>query len=205
MNVKMQYIVSFTAGVFDGEHMEMNNYSLKLYMTTTSNDTQAHNIAFSRMKHFILNEIDSSIIISNDETEQIFAYLNAGLDVTTLPSAPVDQIVGIMLYYKLNAIAEKHLTITGIEINSMLGSGVTYTHNDDEVVTDLDIPSWWLTPDLVHCDDLLDDDILVDIKSIGSDIWHELELEWPNEKDKKNTDDISNKVVYADFGRNANE
>jgi hypothetical protein len=34
-----------------------------------------------------------------------------GINVTTLPEEPVDQIIGMMLYYKLNAIMEGRMIV----------------------------------------------------------------------------------------------
>jgi hypothetical protein len=147
MNVRLQFPVNFTAGIFYNGKMQMNNYTAKLYMMTNTPDGDANNIAFERVKHFIYNELDSSIFISVDYEEQCKKYLDAGIKITTFPGDPVDQLVGIMLYYKLSAIIEERMIIGEVELSSILGDGLIYIHGENENIDNLDVPEWWETVD----------------------------------------------------------
>lgn len=195
MNVRLQYPLNFTAGIYYNGQMAMNNYTLKLYMITNTPDGVASNIAYDRIKHFIYNEVDSAIFINSDNVDQCKLYHAAGLNIVTLPSDPVDQLVGIMLQHKLSAITEGRLLIAEIEISSSIGDGLVYSYGDGEDVSDLDIPTWWKSSGLAHHDSsLIDSDNILSIHQ--NSIWHEFDLAWPSDEDEPPT---GNTVVFADF------
>lgn len=190
------------AGIHYDGRLQMNEYSVKAYMMTNTEDPADHNIALNRIKHFVYNELESTIFVDIDDIEQCTLYANAGLNITTMPSAPVDQLIGIMMFTKFTAITEERLIIGEIEISSALGDGVIYLHGENENVSDVIVPVWWTSSDLVH-NDLTDTDKVVTMHK-GS-VWRELELQWPDIED--NTDDMpavdetGNTVVFADFKR----
>lgn len=201
MNVRIQYPLSFTAGIYYDGQMSMNNYVAKLYMMTNTSDGVANNIAFDRIKHFVYNELDSSIFINSEYEEQCLKYLDAGLKVTTFPGDPVDQVVGIMLFNKLNAIMEDRILIGEVELSSQIGEGLIYIHGDSENIENLEPASWWESPDLIHCDiDLLNNDKIVKIHH--KSVWRDLNLQWPDIEDiteELDHEETGNTVVFADF------
>lgn len=187
--------MSFTAGVYYGGEMRMNLYTVSLHMTTNSHDSVSHNVAFERIKHFVYNLLDSTIFINLEYQDKCDQYMSAGLTVTTLPGEPVDQLIGLMLYYKLNAVMEERILINEVEISSMLGENMIYLHNENET-TDVEfIPKWWTTPDPSH-----NDYILLETEKVvamhASDPWRELNLTWQEPEPVKDTGNI---VVFADF------
>ena len=200
MNVRIQYQTNFTAGVsFEGT-LIMNNYNLRVWLNTNTDDPANHNIAFERLKYFIA-ELDSNIFINDDDVETGEKYLNAGLRITTLPGDPVDQIIGIMLFYKLNAIMEDRVSVLETELSSTMSDGITYMHCENEQI-DLDtIPEWWTTPDLVHHDFATSDSVLT---IHNGSAWRDLDLAWPAIEDVSEdgeADEAGNTVVFADFNR----
>lgn len=200
MNVRIQFPVNFTAGIFYNGKMQMNNYTAKIYMMTNTPDGDANNVAFERIKHFIYNELDSSIFISSEYEEQCKKYLEAGIKITTFPGDPVDQLVGIMLHFKLSAIAEERILVGEVELSSVLGDGLIYVHSEIENINDVEVPEWWDTVDLVHCDtDLIDSDKIVTMHH--SSVWRELDLQWPDINDVAIDREEENTVVFADFKR----
>lgn len=203
MNVRIQYPLSFTAGIYFNGQMQMNNYMAKLYMMTNTPDGVANNVAFDRIKHFIYTELDSSIFISSEYEEQCKKYIDAGIKITTFPGDPVDQLVGIMLFCKLGAIVEDRIIIGEVELGSTTSDGVIYIHGDNENIEDLDPPDWWDSVDLIHCDrELVDTDEIVTMHR-GS-VWRDLELQWPDIEDvteELDEEESGNTVVFADFKR----
>jgi len=201
MNVRIQYPLNFTAGIYFNDQMQMNNYVAKIYMLTNTPDSEANNIAFDRMKYFVYNELDSSIFINSAHEEQCKRYIDAGIKITTFPGDPVDQLVGIMLSIKLGAIMENRIIIGEVEISSQIGEGIIYIHSDNENIENIEEPAWWSTPDLTHCEtDLMDNDKIVTMYH-GS-VWRDLELHWPDTEDitdKPNKEEFGNTVVFADF------
>jgi hypothetical protein len=197
MNVRLKYDIPFTAGVYYNSSLRMNNYSLRLWMTTNSIDPADQNISFERLKYFVYSEIDSTIFINSEHTEQCRQYIRAGLNITTLPGEPVDQLVGIMLYYKLNAVTEDRMIIVETELSSTYGEDMTYLHSEHEITDDIIKPDWWNSSDIVHCDvQLIDTDKVVAMHRASA--WRDLNLAWPDDTVLGET---GNTVVFADFKR----
>lgn len=195
MNVRLRHNMSFTAGVYYGGEMRMNHYVLTLHMITNSTDAVNHNVAFERIKYFVYNRLDSTIFISSEHKDQCEKYVIAGLPITTMPGEPVDQLVGLMLYYKLNAIMEERIIIEECEISSILGENMVYLHSENEITDVGELPDWWTSPDDVHSDYVsVTPDKIVTMHA--NSIWRELDLDW---SENKSTQETGNIVVYADF------
>jgi hypothetical protein len=194
MNVRLKHEIHFTAGVYYHDLMAMNNYRVTLWMATNSTDSADQGTAFERIKYFIYSQMESTIFIDQAEEDQCQRLVNAGLNITTMPGQPVDQLIGIMLYYKLNAITEDRMIILETEISSALGEDMTYLHSDYETTSGYDQPEWWTSPDLVHSDFVQPDPENI-VTMPGHTGWSDLDLSWtPVEQDT-----TGNIVVFADF------
>jgi hypothetical protein len=195
MNVRIRHNISFTAGIYYGDEMRMNNYSLTLHMTTNRHDSVSHNVAFERIKYFVYNKIDSTIFVNSELKDQCQQFLNCGLSITTMPGEPVDQLIGLMLYYKLNAIMEDRIVLDEVEISSVLGENIVYMHSENEVTDVGTVPDWWHSADCVHSEYVLSSvDKIVSMHS--NSVWRETDLLWP---DTQSTEPTGNIVVFADF------
>lgn len=187
--------MSFTAGVYYNGKMSMNHYNLVLHMTTNSTDNVDQNVAFERIKYFVYNCLESTIFINKEYEDACQRFVAAGLTVTTMPGEPVDQMIGLMLYYKLNAIMEDRIIVDETEISSMLGENMIYLHSDIENTDIKYTPEWWITADPVHSDYvMLETDKIVTMHP-GS-MWREFDLHWPDSAGSQETGNI---VVFADF------
>ena len=196
MNVRLKHDLQFTAGIYHDEQLIMNNYTLRLWMTTNSENSIDQTISFERIKYFIYTQIDNTIFINSNQKAQCTLFFKAGLDITTLPGDPVDQLIGIMLYYKLNAIAEERMIIMETEISSTFGANMTYLHSDFENSTGYKQPDWWTTPDLIHSSFVLSNRSEKVLSIPPSTDWRELELAW---SDEPAAGSEGNVVVFADF------
>jgi hypothetical protein len=195
MNVRLKYDFPFTAGIYHNGSFYMNNYTLGLLMATVSEDSDDQATAFERLKYFIYTCMESTIFIDADETEQCSLYAQAGLDITTMPGAPVDQLIGIMLYHKLNAVMENRMIVFETELSSAVGEYMTYLHSEEENTVGYVQPEWWDTADLTHSEFAPDNsDNVVAIPQATA--WGELDLAWT---DDVVSDDTGNVVVFADF------
>ena len=195
MNVRLNYKLNFTAGIYFNDTLSMNNYTLRIWMITNTLDATSQNKAFARLKYFIYSELDSTIFINKENVDQCTALAKAGLKITTMPGDPVDQLIGIMLYYKLSAIMEGRIAVIETELSSELGEGLVYLHSEHENPEINEHPDWWTSSDLLHCDTrLLVNDKIVAIHHTNA--WRELDLGWP---DVGNPEPEDNTVVFADF------
>lgn len=195
MNVRLKYDMPFSAGVYYKNNMRMNSYTLRLWMTTNTESATEHSISFDRIKYFIYSQIDSTIFINSELKDQCDLFLKAGLNITTVPGDPVDQLIGIMLYYKLNAIMENRMSVVETELGSTFGDNMIYLHSEHENTSGFVQPDWWTTADLTHSDfELVDSDNVVAIPQ--SNAWRDLDLAWPDDPNNNNNGNV---VVFADF------
>lgn len=195
MNVRLKYDLPFTAGIYHDGIFYMNNYTLRVLMATVSEDPDDQTTAFERLKYFIYTCMESTVFIDADETEQCNRYVQAGLRITTMPGAPVDQLIGIMLYHKLNAVMENRMVVFETELSSALGEYMVYLHSEEENTVGYVQPEWWTTADLTHSEFVPDHpDNVVSIPQATA--WREVDLAWPDDIDNNN---YGNVVVFADF------
>lgn len=197
MNVRLKYDMHFPAAVYYNDQLRMNNYSLRLWMTTNSENALDQNVAFERIKYFVYTQMDSTVFINQDLKEQCEKLAQAGLNITTMPGEPVDQLVGIMLYYKLNAITEDRMIIVETELASVHGENMTYIHSDFENTTGYVQPDWWTSADLVHSDLVVEDTDKV-LSIPNANVWRDLDLVWAD----STTEDATGNIVIVDFKKN---
>ena len=195
MNVRLRYDLPFTAGIYHNGSFYMNNYNLRVWMATISENPIDQSIAFDRLKYFVYTCMESTVFINAAETEQCDRYAQAGLRITTMPGDPVDQLIGIMLYYKLNAVMENRMIIMETELSSSIGEYMTYLHSEEENTVGYVQPEWWTAADLTHSEFAPENvDNIVAIPQ--ATVWRELGLAWA---DDPADDDSGNVVVFANF------
>jgi len=192
MNVRIAQPFSITAGGWYDDYLEMNQYNIKLWMITQSMSELEQNIAFRRIKHFVHYELNSTVFIDSAETEKCAELSQAGLNITTLPGVPADQLIGIMLFHKLNAIMEGRISVVEVEISA--GDAVIYLHGEHETSDDVKQPDWWSTADLIHSDIIENTENIVSLRSVTR--WKDLDLDWPEDSTPT---DSGNTIVFADF------
>jgi hypothetical protein len=164
-------------------------------MVTVSDDPEDQTTAFERLKYFVYACMESTIFIDVDEAEQCNQYVQAGLDITTMPGEPVDQLIGIMLYHKLNAVMENRMIVFETELSSAVGEYITYLHGEEENSVGYVQPEWWTTADLTHSEFVpVGLDNVVDISQATT--WRDLDLFWTDDLDDNNAGNV---VVFADF------
>ena len=199
MNVRLQYNLDFLAGIYYNDQLQMNSYSVGLSLLTKTTDPISTNIAMDRIKAFVFSELEHTVFINSRSIERAEMMSVLGINVTTLPEEPVDQIVGMMLYHKLNAVMEGRMVITQLDISSSLGDNVTYMHDEEDSSGPFVQPGWWSEPTVQH--DILEPEEAVDnIVKVVPSAWIEYGLMWPEDIDPP----TANTVVYANFPKNEN-
>ena len=197
MNVRLQYDLDFLAGIYYEDQLQMNRYTVSLNLLTKTKDSASTNIALDRAKAFVHGALESTVFINQVNMERAEFMQMMGINVTTLPEEPVDQIIGMMLYYKLNAIMEDRMTVTGLDIASSLGDNVWYQHDEEDLSGPFAGEGWWHQASMQHesVERNPESGNIVKVMSTG---WYELNLEWP-----ENTAPAGdNTVVFANFPRN---
>ena len=200
MNIRLQYELEFLAGVYYQDQLQMNSYTVSLNLLTKTTAPIDTNIALERIKCFVFNELESTVFFGPDHHDRAEMFAAMGVNVTTLPDEPVDQIIGIMLYQKLNAIMQDRMLVTDLNISSILGDKVWYQHDEDDAVGPFDQPGWWNRADLVHNNIELAA-VVENVVKVNPNPWHELHLNWPEEIIEKATGN----VVFTNFKRDENK
>jgi hypothetical protein len=197
MNVRLQYDLDFLAGVYYDDQLQMNHYSVTMNLLTKSKDSVSTNIALDRIKLFVATAIESTVFVNQDNQEQAEFMQMIGINVTTLPEEPVDQIVGMMLYYKLNAIMEGRMEIVNLDISSTLGDSVWYQHDEEDMAGPFAGDGWWHQSNMQH-GGVEPEPVSDNVVKVTATGWHEMNLDWP-----ENTPTATRaKILYANFPRN---
>jgi hypothetical protein len=200
MNVKLQYELEFMAGIYYEDLLQLNSYSVSLQLLTQSADPVMTNIAMERLRAFVYSELRDTVFVgpAGQDKAEMFSIL--GANVTTLPEEPVDQIIGIMLYCKLNSIMEEQLIVTKLDIQSYLGDSVWYQHDEDDALGPFRNPGWW---DISTCrhSDIDKDSTESKVVKVAATGWTEYGLDWPDQQ----LENTGNTVVFANFQKNENE
>ena len=198
MNVRLQYDLEFLGGIYFEEQMQMNHYSVSLNLVTGTADPTDTNIAMDRIKAFVFGELEHSVFINVAQRERADLMHLMGINVTTLPEEPVDQIIGMMLYYKLNSIMEGRMIVRSLDISSSLGDSVWYQHDDEDSAGPFAQDGWWHDSGVKH--NTVDvNNVDANIVKVVPDAWTEYGLAWPGD-----TTESGNTVVFGNFPKNEN-
>ena len=197
MNVNLQYDLEFLGAIYFQDCLQLNSYSVSMSLLTASKDAVVTNIAMERLRTFINSELENVVFIKREYESQAELLQALGCNICTLPEEPVDQIIGMMLYCKLNAIMEGQLIVTNLDIQSSLGDSVWYQHSDEDSLGPFAADGWWHKNSTQK--ETLDPDgtpeNVVKVQAVG---WNEYGLDWPDART-----DQSAKVV--DFRKHENK
>ena len=194
MNVRLEYEMNWRAAIWFESRLQVNDYHATISMYTNTSNQEDHVTCMERINHFVYHELTNTVFIKQDDQEQIQALAAAGIKITPLPEEPIDQIIGIALYCKLNAILEEKMIVTGVNIQSDLGDNVRYLHSDQESRGPCDTPGWWYDSGPTHSNfkPTVGGKRRV-VKLNRTPSWRDLELDW---SDSEPVPTNSNTVVF---------
>jgi hypothetical protein len=143
MTARIQRTFEFLAGLHYEEEFYVNQYFVDVYFDINTDSIREQNVALDRIKYFLHDRLQNSVFVYIKETAVIEKYIDAGIKVCTLPEEPYDQIIGIMLFSKLNSITEGRLVTTDINISSGMSDGVTCCFSSDDNLGPYVEKGWW--------------------------------------------------------------
>jgi hypothetical protein len=192
MNVKLGYTIEFTAGIWWDNQLLMNNYTVTFKMTTVTKNRVNHNVALKRLQYLIQAEFSDAVFIDESDAEQIALLRTAKVRLITLPDSPIDQILGMMLYSKCNAVMEDNMVVRSVLVSSTASDNVIVEHNEDESYEPFKNPGWWNDPGPECCEPEVVDSGTIFV--LAGDPWADIdeELAWDDEyaETKTNTDNV---------------
>lgn len=181
MNVRITYPAEFVAGVYWNNKVLFNTYQVRCKMITATSDAVEQNIALERLKYMLFHQMQNSVFVNAQEKAVIKKLESAGLTAIALPLEPVDQIVGMMLFAKLNAVMEGRLEILELDACSDLGENITYSQGVNESTGPFAEKGWWSNPEPT-CTDSRNTSKVVNFSEVSG--WQALELHWSQDDEE---------------------
>lgn len=180
MNVRIEYPAEFLAGAYWESVVLMNCYTVRCEMTTATTDNVEQNIALERLKWILFHAMQNSVFVDAKEKSAIKKLEAAGMKTIPLPAQPVDQVIGMMLYCKLDAVMEGRINMYQLSVSSELGENVIYYQNNVEALGPLAEKGWWHDPEPV-CSDMRS--TAGKVVNIGpAHTWKSLDLHWTRDE-----------------------
>lgn len=201
MNIRLQHDLEFLGGIYFQNELQLNSYSVNLQVVTQTADPVELNIAWERLKAFVYSELDNTVFVNQAQQDQAEMLAMLGVNVTTLPEDPVDQVIGLMLLCKLNAIFEGRMHITQLDIASSIGGDVWYLIDEEDGVGIFAKDGWWNEATVQHSSINIEK-ISDNVVKVPTSAWIEYGLTWPNPVDKEPKKPHT--VLYAKFPKNEN-
>lgn len=205
MNIKLHYKLNFCAGVFFNNTVFLNNYEVELDLVTASTNGHEQNVALDRAKYFVEHVCRGAFFVNDNEKQQIKALKAANITVLALPEEPIDQIVGIMLFHKLNAVMEDRMTVYRLLINSELGDYVSYIHAVDESSGPFEELGWWNNSE-ISCN-RTESKVTENTKIVKinlSESWNDIGLGWELDQVPNEPGGVDS-VVFVNFKKDVTE
>jgi len=184
MNVKIEYPAEFLSAVYWNDQVMFNCYSVRCEMITNSRDHIEQNIALERLKYILFVQMQNSVFVDVKEKATIKRLETAGLRTIALPELPVDQIVGMMLYSKLDAVMEGRIVMSQLRLSSDLGENVVYSQTDTETIGPFQQRGWWNSAE-PGCSDAKPSAGKVVSIATKAATWQSLDLHWDQEHNKE--------------------
>jgi len=197
----LQMGVHFTGAFY------MNLYDIDLQFNVETESIKEQNIALERIKFYLSECLEQSILIHDKEEDAIEKYMAANLRICIIPEEPYDQIIGILLLTKLNAITEGKLVITDINIGSRMSDGVTCLHSLEDNPGPFLLKGWWNDNNTKINDYKYSPRNKKIVKLLKPVEWSEIYLDYTSSDDQSLgdqiiTNDIANDIVYINFDNN---
>lgn len=181
--VRIGFSPTFTSGIHFETGVVMNTYSVDLQMITKSSNHVDQNIAMERLKYIVYEQFADAIILGSAHQKLAKKYQDVGFRTIILPDEPADQLTGLALYCKLQAVTEDVIDILDISIRSSIGGGVSYLHHDEETLGPYENDGWWsdVGPSCSQSTPTKKK-----VVKLNNPTWKSLELDW----DDGETEDI---------------
>jgi len=198
MNVRLQREFNFSAGVYWDDQFLMNEYRVKVDFITTTEIPHEQTIAFERMRTFIEGVLQDTVFLHYKDHERARTFAELEIKSAILPTDPFDQIIGIMLFCKLNAIVEGKVEITDVQVCSKAGNYVWFLHAQEESIGPFEGENWWHDSSIMTMlkPKPIKGDKVVSLEKTPA--WAEFGLEFSNNNSNSKVVSIVNKTKDED-------
>jgi hypothetical protein len=180
MNVRLRFNTDIRAGIWLSDQFLINNFSINLQLITQSNNPEDHSVCMGRIRT-VLDGLENSVFINQTHTDKIKQLIDCGLRVTAFPHEPIDQIIGVVLYEKLNAVLEGRMCVTDLDICSD-SDNIWFMHSNNEKISAVPDNGWWAesTPECNVSENNVTGKKVVKLRKLSS--WKHLDLGWQSDQ-----------------------
>jgi hypothetical protein len=192
MTARVQRDFEFVSGVYIDNELHMNVYDVEINFLVESENIYEQNIALDRIKYFFIEKLENAVFLNQTDAAISDKFSDMGIKTILLPEDPYDQIIGIMLMSKVDAITEGRLAVSDICISSRMSDGVSYLHSMEEHMGPFTVKGWW-SDSSPNTSLPRKNKKVVKIKE-ASTTWDDFMLGWRPVKI-----DLSNDVIMVDF------
>ena len=115
----------FTNTMYLNNKLWPNDVSINVHMLPVTAKGASQHITFQKVKYMFGRILQNSVFINSDEN--IFKVFNTfDNEVVDFFETPVDQIVGVTLLAKLDAIGGENMKVDALEIESWQGENLRF-------------------------------------------------------------------------------
>jgi hypothetical protein len=196
MNVQLKQEFQIPGAVYTDDQLMINNYYVTVEMVTVDTKLDDLDIATKRIEWFVYNELADAVFVDQADTDRNTILAMLGLNVVTLPGPPVDQLVGIMLSCKLNAIVEGRLEVVETTVSSDHSKGLWFRHSNAQTVGPFEQSGWWHEPTVDHNNIVIEDEENNVVK-VSVNPWLEYDLAWSS----NTTGKTEAKIIVGNFNK----
>ena len=132
MNVKLNWRGDFLGICAYDDKIFPNHFQVEMQMVTKTENPRFQNVAFERMKLLVSDIFGNSIFVGHENTNMDALSKIYPEKMVILPEEAYDQVIGIALYCKANAVMEGAIHCHSVRISSYLGDSVWYQFEDGE-------------------------------------------------------------------------
>ena len=148
INAEIEKDFTFLTSIHFEDKFFVNLYEMKAYMQILTENAIEQNIAIERLNYFLGEYIDSAVLVKESEEDAINKYRAAGLKICTTPEEPFDQIVGMILINKCNAIMEGRIVMSDITFGSKLSNLIKFNIDHETAAAEFAGKYWYNKPTL---------------------------------------------------------
>ena len=148
INAEIEKDFTFLTSIHFEDKFFVNLYEMKAYMQILTENAIEQNIAIERLNYFLGEYIDSAVLVKESEEDAISKYRAAGLKICTTPEEPFDQIVGMILINKCNAIMEGRIVMSDITFGSKLSNLIKFNIDHETAAAEFAGKYWYNKPTL---------------------------------------------------------
>jgi hypothetical protein len=196
MNYRMSKTWNVLANVVWEDQILCNDYRIRVDWTTATDDSDEQNIAFERVKYWLFDVMEHSVLVNQDH-KRLTQLQATGQRVIAIPGDPIDPVIAMMLLTKFVAVTEGRMIFSEISVASEQGRHVQYLQGMDEDFLMFAETGWWRDSGPVwHAVKAKRSNKIVNLDRVPE--WSDLKLAWDGSVTK-----TDGHVVFAEFNKSA--